>query len=110
MFCSKSQQRITLSLWTLQPTSGLDSFNAVQLCHLLGLVAEAGSSVLFTIHQPSSDIFNAFDRLILLNSGRVMYQGSVKEVPAYFAACNCPVPQNYNPGASFSVNVEHLPL
>ena len=83
---------------SIQPTSGLDAFNAVQLCQLLGLVAKAGSSVLFTIHQPSSDIFNAFDRLILLNSGRVMYQGSVKEIPAYFAACGFPAPPNYNPG------------
>ena len=45
-----------------EPTSGLDSFNAVQLCNLLGKVAAAGSSVLFTIHQPSSEIFNEFDR------------------------------------------------
>ena len=42
-------------------------------------------SVLFTIHQPSSEIFNSFDHLILLNKGRVMYQGSVSGVPDYFA-------------------------
>ncbi len=80
-----------------EPTSGLDSFNAVQLCQLLGLVAKAGSSVLFTIHQPSSEIFNSFDRLILLNSGRVMYQGPVKEIAAFFSTCGFPSPQNYNP-------------
>jgi len=80
-----------------EPTSGLDSFNAVQLCQLLSLVAKAGSSVLFTIHQPSSEIFNSFDQLILLNSGRVMYQGDVKEVTTYFATCGFPSPHNYNP-------------
>lgn len=80
-----------------EPTSGLDSFNAVQLCQLLGMVAKAGSSVLFTIHQPSSEIFNSFDRLILLNSGRVMYQGPVKEVTTFFSNCGFPSPQNYNP-------------
>ena len=26
-----------------------------------------------------------------------MYQGSVKEVPSYFARCGCPVPHHYNP-------------
>lgn len=51
----------------------------------------------FTIHQPSSEIFNSFDHLILLNKGRVMYQGSVSGVPEYFGARGKPNPPNYNP-------------
>ncbi|KAL7557523.1 hypothetical protein ACA910_005277 [Epithemia clementina (nom. ined.)] len=80
-----------------EPTSGLDSFSAVQLCQVLKKVANAGASVLFTIHQPSSEIFNSFDHLILMNKGRVMYQGSVSDVPNYFAARGHPNPPNYNP-------------
>jgi ABC-type multidrug transport system ATPase subunit/ABC-type multidrug transport system permease subunit len=79
-----------------EPTSGLDSFNAVQLCQLLGKISKAGTSVLFTIHQPSSKIFNAFDRLILLNLGRVMYQGPVEDCPEFFKQRGFPNPQNYN--------------
>jgi ABC-2 type transporter len=60
-------------------------------------VANAGASVLFTIHQPSSEIFNSFDHLILMNKGRVMYQGPVNQVPEYFGARSNPVPPNYNP-------------
>lgn len=81
-----------------EPTSGLDSYSAVQLCQVLKKVANAGSSVLFTIHQPASEIFRSFDRLILLNKGRVMYQGSVEGVPRYFEERGQPVPPNYNPG------------
>jgi ABC-type multidrug transport system ATPase subunit len=81
-----------------EPTSGLDSYTAVQLCQVLKKVANAGASVLFTIHQPSSDIFRSFDNLILLNKGRVMYHGPVEDVNAYFAARSNPVPPNYNPG------------
>jgi ABC-type multidrug transport system ATPase subunit len=80
-----------------EPTSGLDSFSAVQLCQVLKNVANAGASVLFTIHQPSSEIFNSFDHLILLNQGQVMYQGSVDGVPDYFANRGRPSPPNYNP-------------
>ena len=80
-----------------EPTSGLDSYSAVQLCQVLKKVANAGASVLFTIHQPSSDIFKSFDNLILMNKGRVMYQGPVEEVPAFFDARSNPVPPNYNP-------------
>ena len=79
-----------------EPTSGLDSFSAVQLCQVLKKVANAGSSVLFTIHQPSSEIFNSFDHLILMNKGRVMYQGAVGAVPDFFATRHHPNPPNYN--------------
>lgn len=80
-----------------EPTSGLDSFSAYQLVQLLHKVANAGSSVLLTIHQPASEIFNSFDSLILLNKGKVMYQGSVSKVPEYFAARGYSMPTHYNP-------------
>jgi len=80
-----------------EPTSGLDSYSAVQLCTVLKKVANAGASVLFTIHQPASEIFNAFDRLILMNKGRVMYQGEVPNVPTYFKKRGHSIPFNYNP-------------
>jgi ABC-type multidrug transport system ATPase subunit len=87
-----------------EPTSGLDSFSSVQVCQVLKKVANSGASVLFTIHQPSSEIFNSFDRLILLHKGRVLFQGPVKDVPLSFAACGYPVPINFNP-ADWVVNV-----
>lgn len=87
-----------------EPTSGLDSFSAVQLCQVLKKVANAGSSVLFTIHQPASEIFNSFDRLILLNKGRVMYNGLVEDVADYFDSHGHPLPPRYNP-ADWIMNV-----
>ncbi|CAJ1961665.1 unnamed protein product [Cylindrotheca closterium] len=80
-----------------EPTSGLDSYSAVQLCNVLRKVANAGASVLFTIHQPASEIFNAFDNIILMNKGRVMYQGSVDVVPEFFKERGQKIPKNYNP-------------
>ena len=69
----------------------------MQVIKVLKKIASAGCSVLFTIHQPSSDVFNGFDRLIMLNKGMVMYQGPVKNVPDFFASHNHPMPNNYNP-------------
>lgn len=79
-----------------EPTSGLDSFSALQLCQVLKRVASAGASVVFTIHQPSSDIFDSFDRLMVVNQGRVMYQGPVQGVDDYFAVRNHVLPPKYN--------------
>lgn len=93
-----------------EPTSGLDSFSAVQLCQVLKKVANAGAAVLFTIHQPSSEIFASFDHLILMNKGRVMYQGSVKDVPEYFAEKGHPNPPNYNPADWVMQVAQAVPL
>jgi ABC-2 type transporter len=95
-FLSQTNQKPAM-VFLDEPTSGLDSFSAIQVCKVLKKVANAGASVLFTIHQPSSEIFNSFDHLILLNKGRVMYQGSVQNVPEFFASGGHPCPVVYNP-------------
>jgi ABC-type multidrug transport system ATPase subunit len=80
-----------------EPTSGLDSYAAGQVMKLLAQVAKGGNTVLFTIHQPSSNVFCSFDRLILLNKGRVMHQGAVATICDDFSTRGYPVPPNYNP-------------
>jgi ABC-type multidrug transport system ATPase subunit len=80
-----------------EPTSGLDSFSAGQLVNVLKKVANAGASVLFTIHQPSSEVFEMFDHFILMNKGRVMYQGPTGSIEKYFADRGHPIPPRYNP-------------
>ncbi len=37
------------------------------------LIAKTGRTVVSTIHQPSSDIYNRFDKLILLCDGHIIY-------------------------------------
>lgn len=57
-----------------EPTSGLDSFTAFVIIALLKKYSMKGKTVIFTIHQPDSDIFNLFDRLMLLVEGKFIYQ------------------------------------
>lgn len=40
--------------------------------------------VLGSILHPSEEIFNLFDRIILLDGGQVMYQGPREDVLPYF--------------------------
>lgn len=50
-----------------EPTSGLDSLTSYVIVDYLSQLAhEQGKTVLMTIHQPNSDIFNKFDRLFLM--------------------------------------------
>jgi ABC-type multidrug transport system ATPase subunit len=83
-----------------EPTSGLDSTSARQVLELLEKVAKHRGNnniVLFTIHQPSSQVFGTFDRLLLLHRGRLMYQGVCRDVSDNFESCQYPIPKHYNP-------------
>ena len=45
---------------------------------LVSLARNYNRSIIFTIHQPRSNIFALFDKLILLAKGRLVYSGSTK--------------------------------
>lgn len=80
-----------------EPTSGLDSFSAWKVVRILRCLAKTGAAVLCTIHQPSSEVFNSFDKVLMLSEGRVMYNGKVSEVTSVFAGFGYPIPQFTNP-------------
>ncbi|GMH32356.1 hypothetical protein BSKO_00190 [Bryopsis sp. KO-2023] len=59
-----------------EPTSGLDARAAATVMRAVKNVALNGRTVMVTIHQPSIEIFEAFDNLILLQmGGRLIYFG-----------------------------------
>jgi len=83
-----------------EPTSGLDSFMAATVVTQLKNFATAGGSqrtVIATIHQPSSAVFEIFDELLLLANGRMAYMGKAPDVLQYFNTAGHPAPSNYNP-------------
>lgn len=42
-----------------------------------------------TIHQPSSKLFNMFDKLILLGKGSTLYFGQASDAMMYFSSIGC---------------------
>ncbi|KAL6607992.1 hypothetical protein ACP70R_041055 [Stipagrostis hirtigluma subsp. patula] len=52
-----------------EPTSGLDARAAAIVMRAVRNLADTGKTVVCTIHQPSIDVFEAFDELLLLNQG-----------------------------------------
>ncbi|RLM91599.1 hypothetical protein C2845_PM08G30350 [Panicum miliaceum] len=79
-----------------EPTSGLDSTSAFMVVKVLRRIAESGSIVITSIHQPSQRILGLLDRLILLSSGRTVFSGTPSALPSYFAEFGFPVPDDEN--------------
>lgn len=69
-----------------EPTTGLDSYSAVQVVSLLRSLANGGKMVICSIHQPASGIFENFDEVTLLASGgKMAYHGPVASINSYFS-------------------------
>ncbi|XP_052192050.1 pleiotropic drug resistance protein 3-like [Diospyros lotus] len=87
-----------------EPTTGLDARAAAIVMRAVKNVADTGRTIVCTIHQPSIDIFEAFDELILLKAGgRMIYSGPVGQhscnVIKYFEDISGvpKIKNNYNP-------------
>ncbi|KAG5628626.1 hypothetical protein H5410_000343 [Solanum commersonii] len=80
-----------------EPTSGLDSTTALRTVEILHDIAEAGKTVITTIHQPSSRLFHKFDKLILLGKGSLLYFGKASEAMDYFSTIGCTPLISMNP-------------
>jgi ABC-type multidrug transport system ATPase subunit len=88
-----------------EPTSGLDSFMAMSVVDSMKSLAMKGKCIICTIHQPSSEIFERFDKLCLLAEGRLAFLGSLPEAISFFQTQNLNVPYNYNPADFYIRNL-----
>ena len=92
-----------LLLFLDEPTSGLDSQSAWSIVRLLRKLADSGQAILCTVHQPSSVLFEQFDRLLLLmKGGKPVYFGDIgpysRTLVEYFESKGAiPCPEGANP-------------
>ncbi|XP_066366058.1 ABC transporter G family member 48 isoform X2 [Miscanthus floridulus] len=87
-----------------EPTSGLDARAAAIVMRTVRNTVNTGRTVVCTIHQPSIDIFESFDELLLLKrGGQVIYAGELgrhshKLVEYFEAIPGVPkITEGYNP-------------
>ena len=80
----------------------MDGQSAWNLVRFLRKLAASGQAILCTIHQPSSLLFESFDRLLLLErGGETVYFGDIgpdaSVLREYFARYGAQCPSNVNP-------------
>lgn len=69
-----------------EPTSGLDATAAYRLVSTLGSLAQKGKTIITSVHQPSSRVFQMFSSVLVLSEGRCLYFGKGNEAMNYFEA------------------------
>ncbi|THV06326.1 hypothetical protein K435DRAFT_505895 [Dendrothele bispora CBS 962.96] len=80
-----------------EPTSGLDAFNAFNVVEsLVALARDYNRTVIFTIHQPRSNIVALFDQLLVLAMGKTIYSGEFSKCQTYFHEIGRPCPPGFN--------------
>jgi ABC-type multidrug transport system ATPase subunit len=76
-------------LFVDEPTSGLSSTDSEMVMDLLKRQTRNGKLLIVNIHQPSSDIFRLFDKLLVMDKGgRVVYYGDPLDAIVYFKTAN----------------------
>lgn len=100
-------------LFVDEPTSGLSSRDSENIMDLLKELSLKGKLIFAVIHQPSSDIFKLFDKLIILDEGGYqIYYGNPVEAVVYFKALfnlvdsehgSCATCGNVNPEQIFNI-------
>ena len=93
-----------------EPTTGLDSVTALIVCKKLKDLGDSGKcTVVCTIHQPQSKIFDLIDFLILLKEGNIVYQGASNAALGFFEKAGFICPSLTNP-ADFLLDIISPPV
>lgn len=96
-----------------EPTSGLSSRDSENVIDLLKELSLKGKLIFVVIHQPSSDIYKMFDKMIIMDTGGYpVYYGTPVEAVTYFKKAThqvdsnrgqCEVCGNVNPEQIFNI-------
>ncbi len=100
-------------LFVDEPTSGLSSRDSENVMDLLRELAMKGKLVFVVIHQPSSEIYKMFDKMVILDTGGyLIYYGNPVDAVTYFKKIDgqlnadvgeCPTCGNVNPELIFNI-------
>ena len=78
-----------------EPTSGLSSRDSENVIDLLKELSLKGKLIFVVIHQPSSDIYKMFDKMIIMDTGGYQsYYGTPVEAVSYFKKATHQVDSN----------------
>ncbi|XP_017632710.2 ABC transporter G family member 1-like [Gossypium arboreum] len=87
-----------------EPTSGLDSAGSYHVMRSIASLNRRDGvrrTIIASIHQPSSEVFQLFHSLFLLSAGKTVYFGTLSAANEFFASNGFPCPTLQNPSDHF---------
>jgi hypothetical protein len=70
---------------------------AMSIVESMKSLSNHGKTIIFTIHQPSSELFEIFDKICFMSEGRMAYIGHRRDVYNFFETQGYVCPENYSP-------------
>ena len=90
-----------------EPASGLDSLSAFWIVQYLHKLAKnKGKTVVIVVHQPSQEIVDKMDKLILMVNGNIVFRDFPDRVTSYFQRFGYPLPRLSNQ-TDFCLRIMH---
>ncbi|CAE7949334.1 abcG4 [Symbiodinium sp. KB8] len=94
LFASRA---VPMTMKIVAAAAGAMAFQAQNVIQKLrDLAAKEGCNVLCTIHQPSSEVFHLFNKVMLLHAGRLFFFGMVHNLSRELAGVGHACPAEYN--------------
>ncbi|CAG8650269.1 6595_t:CDS:2 [Funneliformis caledonium] len=102
--CAIASQVLTLPkiIFLDEPTTGLDSAAAYNVMNaIVDMARRHKLAVIASIHQPSTETYALFDKLLLLGRGKTLYFGKRENAISHFEELGFACPPYANPGDYF---------
>ena len=89
-----------------EPTTGLDAKTAIDIFQSVRTVADSGPPVLVVLKQPSYELYELFDQVMILTQGSLAFMGPIHKAEPYFEHLGYRCPKGMNPVDFLSEVVE----
>ncbi|GMF37151.1 unnamed protein product [Phytophthora fragariaefolia] len=84
-----------------EPTSGLDSASTHNVMQFVSRLCQENKTVICTIHQPSSLVYEMFTNVVILTAGETVYFGPREHIINHFSTSGYSCPMYMNPAEYF---------
>mmetsp|Transcript_21709 Transcript_21709/g.32220 ORF Transcript_21709/g.32220 Transcript_21709/m.32220 type:complete len:1460 (+) Transcript_21709:30-4409(+) len=80
-----------------EPTTGLDAKTAIDIFQSVRVIADLGPPVVVVLKQPSYELFQLFDTVMIMTEGTLAFMGPTSEGLPYFETLGYKCPRAMNP-------------
>ncbi|GMF11085.1 unnamed protein product [Phytophthora lilii] len=84
-----------------EPTSGLDSASTYNVMKLVSRLCKENMTVICTVHQPSSLVYDMFTNVVILTAGQTVYCGPRDDMLPHFGSLGYVCPEHEDPAEHY---------